>query len=90
VFYWWNRLVTAFRAGITAYNQGGSIPVGELGWNTKAARDYRYALADLYVNNLQYRQLTLLAASPDARKIDQRLYKHIRSIFNPSDRAVEI
>lgn len=89
-----SRFMTALRAGITAYRQESLVSIQELGWDEYQARKYRYALNDLYYNNAIYKNLQTVASRGMGmigaqRKIDQRLYKHIKGVYNPVYRLIE-
>lgn len=83
-----NRLMVAIQAGITAYKQEALVPNVEYGWNTYEARLYRYYLGDLYYSNAVYKSLASNSAGAQ-RKIDNKLYKRIRGIYNPVFRLVD-
>jgi hypothetical protein len=81
--------MNAIKAGITAYRQEALIPLEELGWDEYGARLYRYNIGDLYYNNAIYKNLRGFNATAVNRKIDSRLYKRIRGIYNPVYRLAE-
>lgn len=83
------RFMTALNAGITAFREDSLIPVREMGWDTYEARLYRNQTADRYYNNIAYKNLSNYAAQAVRRKIDNKLYKRIRGIYNPVNRLVE-
>ena len=84
-----NRVITAINAGVTAFREDGYIPLRESGWDTYEARLFRNQTADRYYNNVAYKALNLFAAQAARRKIDNKLYKRIRGIYNPVNRLVE-
>lgn len=85
----WGRLMTAIRAGVTAYRQEALIPKPDLEWDEYEARLYRYHLGDLYYANAAYKSLSQIGAITANRKIDQQLYKRVRGVYNPVFRLVE-
>lgn len=85
-----NRVMTAFRAGVSAYREESMLPIEELGWDTYQARVIRYYNADRYYNNIAYKNILELASHAYRRKIDSNLYKFIRGIYNPVYRLVEM
>lgn len=85
----WSRLMTGIKAGLTAYRQEALVTIEELGWSEYEARMYRYNLNDLYASNAVYKSLKQYNAIGVNRKIDQRLYKHIKGVYNPVSRYCE-
>ena len=68
--------------------RGDSLPIDELGaWDGTEDRIARYWLYGLYYNNVAYDQL-LLAQSRNVTDTT-KLYKNIRSIYNPTYRLVQ-
>lgn len=84
-----NRVITAINAGITAFRDDALLPIRESGWDTYEARLFRNQTADRYYNNVAYKSLSMYAAQAARRKIDNKLYKRIRGIYNPVSRLVE-
>jgi hypothetical protein len=82
--------MTGIKAGLTAYRQEALVTIEELGWSEYEARMYRYNLNDLYSSNAVYKTLKQYNAIGVNRKIDQRLYKHIKGVYNPVNRYCEI
>lgn len=80
---WLGRVTDAFRAGVQAYNQKSTVPAQEFGWDTRAARLMRYALYEAYDNSTIYSSIQAFASR---LKLDHRLYRHIRAIYNPVSR----
>lgn len=68
---------TAFQA---AYNNKSLVPQLDYGWDTYPMRRSRYRTYDTYQNNTAYSTINNQAA---ALKLDNKLYKWVRGIYNP-------
>lgn len=82
------RMSRAIRAGYHAYNynEKALVPIEDLGaWDE--SRLFRYRFCDGYYNNIAYSSLAQFAAQ---HKSNRKLYKHIRSIYNPVQRIVDL
>jgi hypothetical protein len=82
----WNRMVAAGRAAVRAFNERALIPDDLYGWDDYASRMARYYLSDAYYNNIAYSSIVSFAAQ---LKLNAGLYRHIRGIYNPTQRLVE-
>lgn len=79
--------MNAGRAAVAAYNEKDFSPVREWGWETYPARLARYHLYTAYLNNTAYSNIQAMAAQ---LKLTNRLYKHIRGIYNPVARQNQL
>lgn len=80
--------MAAGRAAMQAWNAKNLLPIEDLGlWDTYEARLFRYSFYDLYYNNSAY---STLASYVARMKFDKKLYKNIRSIYNPVQRLVDM
>lgn len=79
----------AAQAGITAFREESLVPIEALGWDAYQARTYRYLVGERYYSNIAYKNLVAYAAYAARRKIDNKLYKRIRGIYNPVNRLCE-
>lgn len=79
-----DRAYMALRAGINTaiatYREQNTVPREEWGWDTYAGRMARYALYTAYKDNTVYRSIETFSAR---LKADNRLYRHIRGVYNP-------
>lgn len=82
----WGRLVNAWGAAMTAFNEKALVARPEYDWDTYRARSFRYYHGDAYYNNSIYTQLVTYAAR---HKNLSGLYKHIRGIYNPYARLTD-
>jgi len=57
------------------------------GWDDNLSRQARYEIYDGYYHNIAYHSLVSYA---EALKVAERLYKHVRGVFNPVSRIVEL
>lgn len=99
----WGRLMTAIQAGVAAFNDAALIPIEDLGYDSYAAKMFRYQMLNRYYTNTAYKNLIVGAtasfnlssnvatasAGVERHKIDNRLYKRITGIYNPDFRLVE-
>lgn len=76
--------VSAFTA---AYNNKALVPQLDFGWDTYKVRRSRYFTYENYENNTAYATINNQAA---ALKLDNKLYKHVRGIYNPVSRFVNL
>ena len=80
--------MVAARAAVQAWNAKNLLPIEDLGmWDTYEARLFRYYFYDLYYNNSAY---SSIAAWVARMKFEKKLYKNIRSIYNPVQRLVDM
>ncbi|MDZ4766515.1 MAG: hypothetical protein SGI73_18415 [Chloroflexota bacterium] len=85
--------MNGLRAGWTAYNGGGAYnpaaltPNDPAAWESLAARRFRYAHYEHYYHNTVYSSLASGAAGHRTR---EKLYKHIRAIYNPVARQNDL
>lgn len=87
---WINRLSRALNMFWLTFNTAdGDTPlaVDALGWSDYKSRLQRYALYEAYRSNVVYRDVFKPSA---ARKDKYGLYKHIRGIYNPVAREVNL
>lgn len=82
----WNRLVTAARMAVLAFNEKALIPTDNYEWNDYQSRLFRYALAEAYYANIAYRNISSFSSR---LKSNSSLYRHIRGIYNPVSRLTE-
>ncbi len=80
----WGRFVSAVQAGIAAFNERAIIPNEA---DMLSHRQFRYLLWEAFYNNNAYRTINNWS---HVFKQNQELYKHIRGIYNPVYRAVEL
>lgn len=81
--------MTGIRAGVAAYN-GRYLAPSELldwDWDDYSVRLSRYQIYDAYYNNIAYSDIITWARTNLARN---DLYKHVRGIYNPAARLVDI
>lgn len=77
----------ATRAFITTFRQEALAPLEQWQWDSIAARQFRYLHASHYYNNTVYTDLARYAAQ---HRNKHKLYRHIRAIYNPVARLVDI
>lgn len=82
--------MAGIQAGVTAFRQEHLIPMEQMGWEQPDARQMRYALDELYYSNGIYKNLAMFTALSVTGKINKKLYKYIRPIYNPAFRLVSI
>jgi hypothetical protein len=80
-------LTTGVNAAIATYREQNTIPREEWGWDTLAGRLARYQLYSACHDNTVYSTIEAFSAK---LKSDNRLYKHIRSIYSPVARQNQI
>lgn len=83
----WDRLMTALRVGYTTFKEQALIPeyMGE--WDEYDARLFRYTHNAAYYNNTAYNKVSTWSRK---LKHDRELYKHVRGVYNPVARLVNI
>lgn len=84
---WWGRAMSAINAAMVGWNQYNMLPVELSGWDDYEARLARYYLSALYYNNDAY---TTVNRTAEVLKSRRNLYKHIRSIYSPVARLVDL
>jgi len=77
----------AYLGARTGWNEGALVPSQSYGWDEYAARLMRYQLNESYYNNIVYTQI---AAYVEIFKAQRKLYRHIRGIYNPVSRYVDL
>lgn len=83
----WERVVSAWTAAVKAYREPYLIPDERYDWDERAARIFRYHFYSAYYNNIAYRDISHFAAT---YKRSHALYKHVRGIYNPVARLVDL
>lgn len=83
------RFMSGVKGFIAAYNANALLPMEGAEWDDYGYRLMRYQLSEMYYSNVVYKQLGLLSATAAQRKIDNKLYKRVRGIYNPVNRLVE-
>jgi hypothetical protein len=78
--------VAATRAAAIAFNQQGLIPSERFTWDDYNSRLSRYAIAEGYYSNVVYDAAETYSAR---LKSYNKLYTHLRPIYNPVYRLVE-
>ena len=82
----WGRFVNAVSVGMQAWRQGSFQPTERAGWDLYESRLARYELFDNYYSNTAYSAVDRFAV---AYKSQNKLYQHIRPIYNPVSRLVK-
>lgn len=86
----------ALRAGwstaITTYQEGAIVPTyNPFGvtedWNNYASRMLRYNVLEAYYHNTQFNSINSWL---ETLKVKYGLYRHVRSIYNPAGRVVDL
>lgn len=70
-----------------SYSQANFIATQARGWDTTPARLSRYEVFESYYHNIAYDRISSFS---EIRKTDNRLYKHVRGVYNPVQRLVEL
>ncbi len=86
----WGRLMSTFngaRTGWNLYSARSLYPRIEWGWNDYASRLSRYNVYQAYFDNSIYSSLESFS---ERLKVDERLYKHVRGIYNPIKRENDL
>jgi hypothetical protein len=78
---------TAYTGSSGAYNPAALTPDDLAVWDTASARRFRYSHYAHYYHNSVYSSLAAGAASQRTR---EKLYKHIRAIYNPVARQNDL
>jgi hypothetical protein len=85
------RIITSAKYGImqaiSSYKAENFVPEIEYEWETQPARMARYYHNRNYVYNTVYNDVTRYA---NTFKFQEKLYKHIRGLYNPAYRLVNI
>jgi hypothetical protein len=71
----------------TSYDAGALLPRFNYGWDDYDRRLARYTIFDGYYHNMAYH--TIVTYSSTLRFVE-RLYKHVRGVYNPVMRLVEL
>jgi hypothetical protein len=77
----------AWNAAKASWNDNALVPAMDMAWDDYTGRLFRYAHFSNYYTNTVYSSLLAYAAQ---HKRDRKLYKHIRGVYNPVARLVEI
>lgn len=77
---------THYANSSTSYNLNGLLPQHWLDWDSYTHRLGRYDVLSGYYHNVAYHSITSYSES---LKFVERLYKHVRGVYNPSARLVE-
>jgi len=77
----------AWGAALSTWREEYTIPAEYFDWDTYEARVSRYWANEAMYNNIQYRTVALIAAQIKSK---YRLYKHIRPVYNPVKRLVDM
>jgi hypothetical protein len=72
--------------GSTSYNLNSFIPQDWRGWDDYLNRLSRYEVFEGYYHNIAYHAIVTYS---QALKTTERLYKHVRGVYNPINRLVE-
>lgn len=72
--------------GSTSYNLNSFIPQDWRGWDDYINRLSRYEVFEGYYHNIAYHAIVTYS---QALKTTERLYKHVRGVYNPINRLVE-
>jgi len=83
----WERVKMAMNAAITTYREAALIPDDRYDWDDYQSRIFRYHFYSSYYNNMAYRDISRFA---NTYKRSFKLYKHIRGIYNPVARLVDM
>lgn len=81
------RLSNGVKAFIAAYNEKALIPQIDSVWDRYESRLFRYLHSEHYYFNSVY---TALANYASQHKSSSQLYKHVRGIYNPVQRLVNL
>lgn len=71
---------------MTSYNLNSFIPQDWRGWNDYTNRLSRYEVYEGYYHNIAYHSIVTYS---QGLKTTERLYKHVRGVYNPVNRLVE-
>lgn len=69
-----------------SYSLNSFIPQDWRGWNDYHNRLQRYEVFEGYYHNIAYHSFVTYSQS---LKVQERLYKHVRGVYNPINRLVE-
>lgn len=88
---WWQRMKNALREGwrtaYSTYRQEDYVPIEALGWDDYKTRLNRYWQFRMYADNTVF---TAIQQYAEQQKKDRKLYRHIRSIYNPVSRLIDL
>lgn len=79
--------MNAYRGALMGWNAGTGLPTENSDWDDYASRAARYTLSTLYYHNQSYSTINTYF---NALKLQRGYYKHMRSIFNPTARLVNL
>jgi hypothetical protein len=80
--YWGNSVY-----GVSAYDTNALLPRPHDGWDEYTKRLTRYEIFDGYYNNMAYHTIVSFSQT---LKYYEKLYKHVRGVYNPVMRLVEL
>lgn len=82
-----NAIQAGIRAGYETFKEDDYVPVSELGYDTYKARLARYWHFRLYADNTIF---SVIEKYVQQHKKARNLYRHIRSIYNPVSRLINL
>lgn len=82
-----NAIRTGFAAGYQAFNAENFIPLEEFGYDDYKVRLARYWQFRLYADNTVF---SVIQKYAEQQKTARKLYRHIRSIYNPVARLIDL
>ena len=77
----------SYSAGTQSYNLTGLLPQHWMQWDDYQTRLGRYEVFEGYYHNVAYHSIMAFA---ETLKFTERLYKHVRGVYNPVARLVEM
>jgi hypothetical protein len=80
---------SAGRAAYLGYDQEALAPLSAYQWDAYASRLFRYTHYRHYYNNTVYSELERYAVA-HKEKSNQGLYRHVRPVYNPAARGVDL
>lgn len=80
-------VTTGVRSAVRTYREQDYVPLAELGYDTYAARQARYWRYAMYRDNTLFTVINNYALAQRERS---KLYKHIRGVYNPVARLVNL
>ena len=91
MFDWISRMTyavrTGFAAGMRAFREDDYVPLEEFGYDRHDVRMVRYWQYRLYADNTIF---TVIQRYAEQQKAARKLYRHIRSIYNPVSRLIDL
>ncbi len=84
----WQNILQKLRLRPSTYNPKALVPLDYENWDNYENRLFRYQHYHHYFHNVAYRDLLVRYAASQREK--QKLYRHIRSIYNPVGRVVKL